>query len=53
MTRIPAPITARLRLKLLAGLRRVNKQLSQWDEMDAMELMPPPLRPALGSQPPA
>ena len=45
MTRAPAPITARRRLKLLAALRRVNKQLSAWDELDALALMPPTLRP--------
>ena len=32
-------------LKLLAALRRVNRQLSLWDELDAMELMPATLRP--------
>ena len=32
-------------LKLLAALRRVNRQLSAWDELDASELMPNSLRP--------
>jgi hypothetical protein len=32
-------------VKLLAALRRVNKQLALWDELDAMELMPNSLRP--------
>ena len=29
----------------LARLRRVNAQLALWDELDAMALMPPGLRP--------
>jgi hypothetical protein len=33
------------RLKTLARLRRVNRQLAAWDELDAMELMPNSLRP--------
>ena len=45
MSCTPTPITSRHRLKLLAALRRVNKQLGAWDEPDAMELMPPTLRP--------
>lgn len=32
-------------LKTLARLRRVNKQLAAWDELDSSELMPPTLRP--------
>jgi hypothetical protein len=45
------PETRDIRLKTLARLRRVNKQLSAWDELDAMELMPNTLRPHL-EQPP-
>ena len=45
MTPAPTPITERRLVKLLAALRRVNKQLSLWDELDAMALMPPALRP--------
>jgi hypothetical protein len=39
------PDTYDIRLKTLARLRRVNKQLAAWDEVDAMELMPNSLRP--------
>jgi hypothetical protein len=41
-SRAPTPITSRRRLKLLAALRRVNRQLGAWD---ALELMPATLRP--------
>ena len=34
-------------LKVLAALRRVNRQLSLWDELDAMALVPPSLRPTV------
>ena len=44
MTRAPTPITERRRLKLVAALRRVNRQLGVWDELDAIELIPPTLR---------
>ena len=37
--------TQRHHLKLLAALRRVNRQLSAWDEVDAQELLPNSLRP--------
>jgi hypothetical protein len=39
------PEAVDIRLKTLARLRRVNKQLAAWDELDAMELMPNTLRP--------
>ena len=48
--RIPlvlASITSIHRLKLLAALRRVSRQLSLWHELDAMELMLPSLRPTV------
>ena len=45
MTRTPTSITSLRRLKLPVALRRVNKQLGAWDELDAMALMPPTLRP--------
>ena len=32
-------------LKRLAALRRVNRQIAAWDELEAMELMPNSLRP--------
>ena len=46
-----AEITPIARLKTLARLRRVNRQLSLWDELDAQALMPrgasePQVRPA-------
>jgi hypothetical protein len=34
------PETRDVRLKTLARLRRVDKQLAAWGELDAMELMP-------------
>ena len=37
-------ITSIHHLKPLAALRRVNRQLSRWDELDAMPLLPPSLR---------
>jgi hypothetical protein len=40
-----ADITDIRRLKTLARLRRVNRQLALWDELDAIQLMPPSLRP--------
>ena len=42
---MPARITPIARLKTLARLRRVNRQLALWEELDAMSLMPPSLRP--------
>ena len=38
--RVSWPETQRHRLKLLAALRRVNKRLSAWDELDAQALLP-------------
>ncbi len=32
-------------LRTLAGLRRVNRALSAWDELDAMQLLAPSPRP--------
>ena len=37
----PVPIHRR---KLLRSLRRVDRLLSAWDELDAMALLPPNLR---------
>ena len=34
-------------LKTLARLRRVSRALSQWDEWDAADLLPPSLRPTV------
>ena len=42
---MPARIAHIAHLKTLARLRRVNRQLALWDELDAMQLMPPSLRP--------
>ncbi len=42
---MPARITDIRTLKTLARLRRVNRQLALWDELDAMALLPPSLRP--------
>ena len=44
---MPGQITSIHQLKLLAALRRVNRQLPLWDELDAMPLMPPSLRPTV------
>ena len=32
-------------VKTLARLRRVNRELSRWNELDALALLPPTLRP--------
>ena len=37
----PVPIA---RLRILARLRRVNRQIAAWDELEAMALLPPTLR---------
>ena len=37
--------TQRQYLKTLARLRRVNKQIAAWDELEAGQLLPPSLRP--------
>ena len=44
---MPARIIDIRHLKTLARLRRVNRQLALWDELDAMSLMPPSLRPCV------
>jgi hypothetical protein len=36
-------------VRTLAQLRRVNKQLAAWDEVDALALLPPTLRPGVES----
>ena len=41
---MPARITEIRHLTTLARLRRVNRQLALWDELDAMALLPPSLR---------
>jgi hypothetical protein len=40
----PPPVSIE-QLRTLARLRRVNKQLALWDELDSSELMPPRQRP--------
>ena len=42
---VPARIIDIRYLKTFARLRRPNAQLALWDELDAMALMPPGLRP--------
>jgi hypothetical protein len=44
---VPTDRIQRQLLTNLSRLRRVNLQLSRWDEWDAADLLPPSLRPAV------
>jgi hypothetical protein len=42
---VPSTTVQLHHVKTLARLRRVNKQLAAWDDVDAVSLLPPTLRP--------